>query len=260
MPRLVVVPTRSVSERAAALVAATLEAAVEERGIAHWATTGGSAAPGIYHALTEGDHHLAGVPWDRVHTWWGDDRFVPFDHPESNVKPLYEVLFGMGEPDGGPMGAPIPAANLHPIPMARALADGTGPAGAAAAYASSLRSLVPLDDAGTPVLDLVVLGVGPDGHVLSVFPGSPVWDAEDITAAVPAPTHVEPHIERVTIHPRLIAAARAVLVVSAGESKAANLARAWTGDDVRELPVRAARIPTATWVLDEAAAAGLPRG
>jgi 6-phosphogluconolactonase len=260
MPRLIVVPARDVSQRAADVIAATLIDAAAARGVAHWATTGGSAAPGIYHALAETEHHVAGVPWHHVHTWWGDDRFVPVDHPDSNVKPLYEVLFGRGESDGGPVGMPIPAANLHPIPMAQALADGTGPAGAAGRYAVSLRSLVPVDDAGTPVLDLIVLGVGPDGHVLSVFPGSAVWDVPTITAAVPAPTHVQPHLERVTLHPRLIGAARAVLVVSAGESKAANLGRAWTGDDVRELPVRAARIPTATWVLDEAAAAELPRG
>lgn len=253
-----VVPAADVSDTAAEVIATALAEAVEARGVAHWATTGGSAAAGIYRGLVTGDR-LARVPWYLVHTWWGDDRFVPFDHPLSNVAPLYEVLFGMGEPDGGPKGAPIPPANLHPIPMPEALADGTGPKGAAARYAAALHSLVPLDASDTPVLDLIVLGVGADGHVLSVFPGSAVWDADDITAAVPAPTHVEPHVERVTVHPRLLAAARAVLVVTAGASKAANLGKAWTGDDARELPVRAARLPTATWVLDEAAAAELPR-
>ncbi len=77
---------------------------------------------------------------------------------------------------------------------------------------------------------------------------------------VPAPMHVEPHVERVTMHPRLLAAAREVLVVTTGASKAANLGRAWTGDDVRALPVRAARLPTAVWLLDAAAAADLPAG
>lgn len=259
MPKLEVVATDAVPERAARIIASTLADAVAARGVAHWATTGGSTAPGIYLALA-GDELVEQVPWGRVHTWWGDDRYVPFDHPQSNVKPLYEVLFGMGEPDGGPVGAPIPAENLHPIPMPHALADGSGPEGAAGAYAEQLRSHVPLDAAGTPVLDLLVLGVGADGHVLSVFPGSPVWDAGEIAVAVPAPTHIEPHIERVTLHPRVITTARSVLVVSTGASKAPNLGRAWTGDDVRELPVRAARISTATWVLDEAAAAELPRG
>ena len=75
---------------------------------------------------------------------------------------------------------------------------------------------------------------------------------------MPAPTHVGPHVERVTLHPRLIAAARCVLVVTTGAAKADNLRLAWAGDDVRELPLRAARLATATWILDEAAAAGLP--
>jgi 6-phosphogluconolactonase len=106
----------------------------------------------------------------------------------------------------------------------------------------------------------MILGVGPDGHILSVFPGSAVWDQAETVCAVPAPTHIEPHVARVTMHPRLVAAARAVLVIAAGGSKAANLGRAWTGDDVRELPVRAARLGTATWFLDEAAAAEIPAG
>ena len=76
---------------------------------------------------------------------------------------------------------------------------------------------------------------------------------------MPAPTHIEPHVDRVTMHPRLVAAARRVVVVSAGASKAAVLGRAWTGDDARELPVRATRLGQATWILDEAAAAEIPR-
>ena len=79
--------------------------------------------------------------------------------------------------------------------------------------------------------------------MLSVFPGSAVWDDAALVVPVPAPTHVEPHVARVTMHPRLLAAAREVLVVTTGASKAANLGRAWSGDDVRELPVRATRLP-----------------
>ena len=171
---------------------------------------------------------------------------MPADHPLSNVMPI--------------AGMPIPDANLHPILAGEAIALGESPAWAAARYAAELAAAVPADAGGTPVLDLVILGVGPDGHILSVFPGSAVWDEQALVCAVPAPTHIEPHVARVTIHPRLVAAARAVLVIAAGGSKAANLGRAWTGDDVRELPVRAARLGTATWFLDEAAAAELPRG
>lgn len=271
LPALRVLPADAVPAAAAGHIAEVLARAVAARGIAHWATTGGSAAPGIYAALAASPLRDA-VPWDRVHTWWGDDRYVPYDHPDSNVKPLVEVLLGPSGVDTGQTtwgvvpepyeahGVPIPPANLHRWPVAAAIADGTGPASAAAGYAAELVAAVPLDEAGTPILDLVLLGVGPDGHILSVFPGSAAWDAAGPCAAVPAPTHLGPHVERVTLHPRLVAAARAVLVVTAGAGKAANLGRAWTGDDARELPVRAARLATATWILDEAAAAGLPRG
>ena len=243
LPRLVILPREAVPAAAATEIARALAAAVQVRGTAHWATTGGSAAPGIYAALRAAPLSDT-LDWSRMHTWWGDDRFVPADDPLSNVMPI--------------AGMPIPEANLHPILAGEAIALGESPAWAAARYAAEVSALVPADAVGTPVLDLVILGVGPDGHILSVFPGSAVWDQAATVCAVPAPSHIEPHVARVTMHPRLVAAARAVLVIAVGGSKAANLGRAWTGDDVRELPVRAARIGTATWFLDEAAAAELP--
>jgi 6-phosphogluconolactonase len=254
LPRVLVLAADEVAGAAGSAIAASLADAIAARGVAHWATTGGSAAPGIYRAL--GSPPLRDrVDWTRVHTWWGDDRFVPWDHPLSNVLPLDAILL----PLLGDAGMAMPVERLHrwPIPQALALAEDA--AWTAARYAAELAGALPADAGGSPVLDLVVLGVGPDGHVLSVFPGSPAWDAPGSCVAVPAPTHIEPHVERVTLHPRLLAAARSVLVVTAGASKAAGLGRAWTGDDARELPVRAARLGTATWILDEAAAAELPR-
>jgi 6-phosphogluconolactonase len=93
-----------------------------------------------------------------------------------------------------------------------------------------------------------------------VFPDSGVWDRAELVVGAPAPTHVEPHVARVTMHPRVIGAARRVLLVTTGASKADTIGRAWTGDDVRELPIRAARLGNATWFLDEAAAAGIVTG
>ena len=96
-------------------------------------------------------------------------------------------------------------------------------------------------------------------HVLSVFPGSATWDQPATVLSVPAPTHVEPHVDRVTLHPRLLAAARRVVVLTSGAGKADVVARAWDGADPRELPLAAARLPNAVWILDETAAARLPR-
>jgi 6-phosphogluconolactonase len=269
LPQVRVLPTApEVSAAAAEEIVRVLAAAVEARGVAHWATTGGSAAPPVYRLLGASPLRDA-IDWDRVHVWWGDDRFVPVDHPLSNVLPLEQILLDSGGDDSdigattsdvgqAGLGVHIPAGNLHPIPMSAAIGHGTGVVGAAATYAAELAEHVPAGPDGLPSFDLVWLGVGPDGHVLSVFPGSAVWDAGTNVAPVPAPTHVEPHVERVTIHPRLLAVAGEVLVVTTGAGKAANLGRAWTGDDVRELPLRATRLPNAVWILDAAAAAELP--
>ncbi len=271
LPDLRILPSpEAVADAAATEIARVLAAAIAERGVAHWSTTGGSAAPPIYRRLRVPPLRET-VAWDRVQVWWGDDRFVPSDHPQSNVLPLDQVLLESGgnettsgatSADVGDSGAGVrlPTGNLHPVPVAAAIAHAGGAPWAAAAYAAELRDAGPrAGQDGVPVFDLIVLGVGPDGHILSVFPGSAVWDDPAMCVAVPAPTHVEPHLERVTMHPRLLAAARKVLVVSTGQSKAAALGRAWTGDDVRELPVRAARIETAIWLLDDAAASDLPR-
>jgi 6-phosphogluconolactonase len=108
-----------------------------------------------------------------------------------------------------------------------------------------------------PVLDVIVLGMGRDGHIMSVFPGSPVFDSPALVAGVAAPTHIAPHVRRVTMHPRLVTAARTVVLATAGAQKGEVLTRALAGGDTRELPVRVAAGPNATWLIDEAAAASL---
>ena len=253
LPALHVLPDAdAVSLAAGSAIAAALAAAIAERGVAHWATTGGSAAPDMYRAILRPSVRET-VDWTRVHTWWGDDRFVPETDPLSNVLPYRRIV----EAEAGLV---LPEGHVHPIRVAETLAASGGPAEAAAAYARELAVVAPSGTDGVPVLDLVVLGVGPDGHVLSVFPGSGAWDEAASVVAIPAPTHIEPHVPRVTVHPRVVAAARAVLIVAAGASKAVNIGRAWEGDDLRELPLRMTRRAGATWLLDEAAAAQLPRG
>lgn len=255
---VVVADPAEASRHAAERIAAALTAAVGRRGRADWVTTGGSTPRGIY-------RHLATpplrdrVPWRQVHLWWGDDRFVARGDPLSNVRPADETLLAHGS--GG--GASIPAANVHAIPMAEAMGAGVGPERAAARYDTELRAAG--DDGldvvdGMPVFDVVLVGIGGDGHLLSVFPGSPTWDAEAWAIAVPSPTHVEPHVARVTLHPGVLAVARQVLAVAFGDGKAAVLARIFGAErDPRRWPAQAALAANATWILDVAAAARLPR-
>jgi 6-phosphogluconolactonase len=253
-PSLRILPDPIAAATAAAqAIAETLGDAIIERGRAHWATTGGSAAVPMYQALGR-DPLRADVAWAGVQLWWGDDRFVPHDHPLSNVLPVDEILLAEDR------GVAIPSENVHPIPTVEAIEAARDAAWCAARYETDLRELGPAaGDDGLPVFDLIVLGVGGDGHILSVFPDSAVWDATSLTAAVPAPTHIEPHVERVTLHPSLVRVARRVIVIATGASKVGALQAAWSPGSEREIPARIAVRDDAMWFVDQAAAGGLRR-
>jgi 6-phosphogluconolactonase len=256
-PTIDVLPDAEAAATAAAtLIASALADAVRTRGRADWATTGGSTPLPIYAALVRPPLRDL-VPWDRVHVWWGDDRMVPRDDPLSNRLPLDQVLLAGG--------VPIPGDNLHPFPIDAALGrfPTTAEAArvAAATYEAELRA-APLerDGQGVPRLDVVLVGVGPDGHVFSVFPGSPLFDSPHWVAAVPAPEHVEPHVARVSLSPRFLAAARLPIAVVLGAGKADIIRQLLGGRrDIRRWPAQLARRPGAAWFLDAAAAAELHR-
>jgi 6-phosphogluconolactonase len=265
---LVLSDAEACSQLAAERIAAILADAVTARGRAHWATTGGSTPAGIYRHLAATPLRES-VPWDGVELWWGDDRFVPRDHPLSNVKVAADVLleigalsgasgtgdYGVDHVGGRLPGAPIPAANVHPVPTSEAIGEGKDVDWCAARYAETLTTDGPPIDGGWPVFDLVLLGIGPDGHVLSVFPGSETFDRSEIALGVPAPTHIEPHVPRITLNPAVLGAARTVLVVSHGDAKARILAEVLSAArDPRRLPSQLARRSGATWILDQAAA------
>jgi 6-phosphogluconolactonase len=116
------------------------------------------------------------------------------------------------------------------------------------------------DTDGWPVFDLMFVGIGGDGHLLSVFPGSEAFDSDRLALAIPAPTHIEPHVARVTMNPATVQVAGRVLAVVLGASKADIVGRLFREPpDPRLLPAQLAIRDGATWILDEAAAAQLPR-
>ena len=264
-PEIVIVPDADASAvEAAARVVASLAGAVERHGRADWATTGGSTPLGIYRRLGAPPLRDA-VPWAGVQVWWGDDRYVPRDHALSNVKPFDDVLLDIaGGEEGtagiGRRGVPIPLENIHPFRTGEAIGQGQGPGWCAATLADELRAAGLETRDGWPVFDLILLGIGPDGHVLSVFPGSTTFDSTELAMAVPAPSHVEPHVERVTLNPAVIGVAREVLVVVNGGDKASVLAQVLGPErDPRRWPAQLARREGATWIIDEAAGAELSR-
>lgn len=263
-PELVVLANADeTATMAADLIAGALEAAVQARGRADWATTGGSMAPPIYRQLAAPPWSDR-VPWADTHVWWGDDRYVPRDHPLSNVKPFDDIVLAIGSTEAGQVGlatmgaarpVPLPLHQLHPFRTSEAIGGGRDAAWCAAELANELAS-AGLEQAGDwPVLDLILVGVGSDGHVLSVFPGSEAFDSEALALAIPAPTHIEPHVQRVTLNPRVLDAARQVVVVAAGAEKAGVIRAALRDEpEPRRLPVQLARRSNAMWILDWAAA------
>jgi 6-phosphogluconolactonase len=264
-PEIVVVADpETVAAEAAERIVAALDGAIAARGRADWATTGGSTPVGIYRRLVAPPLREA-VDWASVHVWWGDDRFVPRDHPLSNVKAFDDVMLDIGDLEegtaGGPgRGVPIPADQVHPFPTGEAIGNGRGAGWCAATLADELRAAgLPTVD-GWPAFDLLLLGVGADGHLLSVFPGSAALDASELAMSIPAPGHIDPKVERVTLNPAVVAAARSVLMVLSGADKADAVARALGGSEVdpRRVPAGLARRSGATWILDEAAAGKLP--
>ena len=204
---------------------------------------------------------MAGRP-----VWWGDDRFVPRDHALSNVKAFDDILLDVGGHQAGQAldssatAVPLAVANIHPFRTSEAIGNGSDAAACAAELEQELRAAdLELVD-GWPVLDLILLGVGGDGHVLSVFPGSTAFVSKDWALAIPAPTHIEPHVERVTLNPAILIVAREVLVVMHGAGKAAILGDIFGPEvDPTRWPVQLTRRAGATWILDWAAAAGMPQ-
>jgi len=252
-PEILVLPTSADGAHVAAQrIALAISVAVGARGVAHWVTTGGSTPGPIYRELA--DNPLpAAVPWDRVHLWWGDERWVPPEDILSNALACWDLLLRF---------VPVPVEQIHVMPIGEALAAGKGPAAVAEQYAAALHAAgLEISPAGFPRLDVVLVGIGSDGHLFSVFPGSSSWDEPGWVQAVPAPVHIAPHVERITLHPAILEAARVVVVVAHGAAKAPVIGRIFGArEDRRDLPALLAVRPGAVWILDPAAAAALPPG
>jgi 6-phosphogluconolactonase len=229
-------------EVAASLIAFLAE--VQSRGrVPAVALTGGTIA-GRVHAAVAGSPYASRVEWGRVELWFGDERYVPAGDPERNALQVRKALLDHVDVD---------PALVHEMPAS----DG-GHASlteAAAGYAAEVRA----SNAGA--FDLVMLGVGPDGHVASLFPGFPQLDADDIAVAVTGSP--KPPSERISLTLPALNRNREVWFLVSGAEKADAVARALaTGDrapDVHDLPAVGVRGSERTvWFLDADAASALP--
>jgi 6-phosphogluconolactonase len=247
----VLVDAEGVAEAAADQIIEAATAAVAAGGVFHLCTTGGSTPAALYRALRE-PSRADRMPWAQTQIWFGDDRFVPRADPLSNVTPLDAQLLSVGA-DGAL--SPLASSAVHPWPTTAADAPT-----AVSAYLEELRSAgVPHTPTGFPIFDLLLIGIGGDGHCLSVFPGSPLaLERAPVAAGVPAPTHIEPHVPRLSFSLGVLASARAVIALAPGAGKADALARIFSDSNaVADVPAKAALIPTATWLLDTASAVKL---
>jgi 6-phosphogluconolactonase len=230
----------ALSAAAAQYVADLSRASVRDRGRFSVALAGGNTPKATY-ALLAG-RHLAEIEWASWQVFFGDERFVPRDDDRSNYKMASQALLTR---------APIPESQIHPIPT-----DAPTVGDAANAYERTLSAVLAGTGAQPPVIDLALLGVGPDGHTASLFPGSPVLDEEAHWArAVDAPTTVQPAVPRVTLTLPVLNAARHVLFLVAGADKRPVISEILeAGDSARRYP--AARVAGAdrTWWLIEQSA------
>jgi 6-phosphogluconolactonase len=199
--------------------------------------TGGSSPKRLYQLLAT-DAYRNRIPWDRVHWFIGDERFVSADNPLNNMAVARKIF----------LDECAPAANIHPIPTAVA-----NPEAAADAYQQTLKSFYGADrlDPVTPLFDLTLLGVGPDGHTASLFPGDPALDEHERWVVGVAKANVEPFVPRVTLTLHALASCRQMLFEVEGAAKRAILTRVLGGEN---LPANRARSNLETiWLADRAA-------
>ncbi len=217
---------------------------VERRGRFVIALSGGSTPERLYRKLAEEPEFRDAVPWSGVHVCWSDERHVPPAHRDSNYRMAREALLDH---------VPIPAAHVHRIASERA-----DPESAAAAYEVTLREVFELGEGEFPSFDLLLLGMGADGHTASLFPGSPAL--RERTRLVVAAWVEALGTHRITLTmPVLTDAARTLLIVS-GEEKAAALRSVFEGPHEPErLPVQGLSESrgVVTWLADRAAASAL---
>lgn len=211
-------------------------AALAAKGSFRVSLSGGSTPKALF-ALLASPEFVGRFPWPRVSWYWGDERFVAYDHPESNYRMTRETMLAK---------APVPPANVHPVPT-----DGT-PDAAASRYERTLQEAygAAVLDPARPLFDVTLLGLGPDGHTASLLPGEPVL--QERKRWVAAVAHGRPEV-RITMTYPAIESSRQVAFLVAGKEKAAILKAIRAGGS--EVPAAHVRpVGELVWFVDRAAA------
>jgi 6-phosphogluconolactonase len=228
----------TVAQRAATQIALQLRRAYEERGVAHLALSGGTTPGRTYELLGATPDALAGVE-----VWFADERCVPPQDEESNYRLVAQTLLESGA---------VPPERVH------RMRGEAGPDEGARLYAQELTRHIAGASGGAgvhtpPVLDLIVLGIGPDGHVASLFPGAATLDAGADAVCLGVHDSPKPPPERITLSLAVLLAARECMLLATDTSKADAVA-AMLGEPSRHVPASLLRRERLTVLLDDAAA------
>jgi 6-phosphogluconolactonase len=202
--------------------------------------TGGSSPKQLYQLLAT-EAYRSRIPWDRTHWFIGDERFVPASDPLNNMSMARRIF----------LDHLAPLSNIHPIPTDTAHPD--DPDESAARYAGELQMFYGAGelDPARPLFDVVLMGVGPDGHTASLFPDYPALDETRRWVVGVPKAHVEPFVPRVTLTLPALASCREMLFEVAGVDKRAILTRLLDGEN---LPAnRAQSLGETIWLVDQAA-------
>jgi 6-phosphogluconolactonase len=228
----------SLSRAALEEVLPIIQGAVTKRGRFAIALSGGHTPEKMFSLWAQTAQYRDKTPWDRVHLFWSDERYVPADDPRSNYHMARETLISR---------VPIPAENVHPIPTSL-----TPPEECATAYEAELRKFFGSEP---PAFDVQLLGIGEEGHTASLFPGSPVLDEKQRWVAAVRVAAEPP--QRITLTPVVLNQGRNTFFLVAGEGKRAILSAIRDESSSKPSQYPAARIHPATkpiWFLDQAAA------
>ncbi|MBD2183299.1 6-phosphogluconolactonase [Planktothrix sp. FACHB-1355] len=223
-------------ERSLLLVADKINTATALRGQCTIALSGGSTPKSLYEAIAK-----QSLPWEKVHVFWGDERYVPPEHPDSNQGMARRAWLDKVD---------IPAANIHPMPT-----DAADPAADAQKYELEVREFFGSAPGEFPVFDIVLLGMGDDGHTASLFPHTDVLQARDRAIGV-GNKDGQP---RLTFTAPLINQARCVIFIVAGANKQSALAQVFApqGDDMAYPSRLIEPVGELWWLLDESAGGNL---
>lgn len=226
-----------VAERSAACIVDAAAQAAAARGVFTICLSGGDTPASTYSRLAQ----IGGsLPWDRTHVFWGDERCIPLDRPDNHFTMATDLMLSL---------VPIPPENVH-----RVRGEAADAAAAAAEYETMLREFFATDAAEVPVFDLLLLGMGEDGHVASIFPGSDGAGERKRWVVDHYATKRGERVRRLTLTMPVLTAARQVMILVSGELKAEMLAAVLGGEaDVpaREIDAEAAN---AHWIVDREAA------